>query len=81
MPIDGTPIPTLSELFALAARQSNTVRFNIETKITPDRPEEAPDPETFARLVVEEVRRAGVAKRTSIQSFDWRTLIAAKTRP
>ena len=39
---------------------------------------EAPDPETFARLVVEAVRSAGLARRTTIQSFDWRTLIAAK---
>lgn len=78
VPIDGTPIPTLRELIELVKRKDSVVRFNIETKISPDRPGDTPDPETFARLVVEEVQRAGIASLTTIQSFDWRTLIAAK---
>ncbi len=76
-PVDGERIPTLAALFALAATSSTSPRFNIETKIDPAKPAETPDPETFARLVVEAVRRAGVSSRTSIQSFDWRTLLAA----
>lgn len=76
--VDRTPIPTLTELFDLASRSGLTPRFNIETKSNPQKPDESPDPETFARLVVDEIRLAGVAARTSIQSFDWRTLIAAK---
>lgn len=76
--IDHTPVPTLSELIALAARSDPGVRFNIETKISPDHPEEAPDPETFARLVVEEVRKAKLEARATIQSFDWRTLVAVR---
>ena len=69
-PIDGTRIPRLSDLFRIAGG----VRFNIETKISPDAPHETLAPEPFARALIAEVRKAGVEKRTTIQSFDWRTL-------
>ena len=75
---DGQRIPTLAELFDLAGASGKTPRFNIETKLSPDKPDETPDPETFARLVVEAVRAAGLSARTTIQSFDWRTLLIAK---
>jgi glycerophosphoryl diester phosphodiesterase len=70
-PIDGTRIPKLSELLA---RVPAPVKFNIETKLVPEAPDETPPPEPFARAVIAEVRRAGVAQRTTIQSFDFRTL-------
>ena len=76
--VDGTRIPTLAALFALAEASGKAPGFNIETKIDPSRPDETPDPETFVRHVVAAVRRAGVASRTTIQSFDWRTLLAAQ---
>ena len=75
---DGERIPTLAALFELAGKSGKPVRFNLETKITPTSGEATPDPETFARLVVEAIRKAGVAARTTIQSFDWRTLVAVK---
>lgn len=71
-PIDGTRIPRLQDLFSVA-KQSN-VRFNIETKLVPEAPDETLAPEPFARALIAEVRKAGVAKRTTIQSFDFRTL-------
>jgi glycerophosphoryl diester phosphodiesterase len=77
-PVDGARMPALAELFALVARSGKSVRLNIETKIRPDRPEETADPETFARAVVEAVRAAKMESRTTIQSFDWRTLVIAK---
>ena len=77
-PVDGARVPTLVELFDLAKASGKTPRFNIETKLSPDKPGEAPDPETFARVVVDAVRAAGLSNRTTIQSFDWRTLIAAR---
>src|SRR5918999_3497571 len=70
-PIDGTRIPRLSELFAIAGP---TVRFNIETKISLDAPQDTLPPEPFARALVAEVRKAGVEARSTVQSFDWRTL-------
>jgi glycerophosphoryl diester phosphodiesterase len=74
-PADGARVPRLAELFELVAKAGNTaVRFNIETKLTPQAPAETLAPEAFALAVVAEVRKAGVEARTSIQSFDWRTL-------
>lgn len=67
--IDGTRIPRLSDLLSMA-----NVRFNVETKLVPEAPEETLAPEPFARAVIAEVRKAGVAARTTIQSFDFRTL-------
>jgi glycerophosphoryl diester phosphodiesterase len=70
-PIDGTRIPRLAELFA---RAGSKLRFNIETKISPQAPQETLPPAPFARALIAEIRKAGVEKRSTIQSFDWRTL-------
>ncbi len=70
-PLDGTRVPRLAELFA---RAGAAVRFNIETKIAADAPHDTLAPEPFARALIAEVRKAGVEARTTIQSFDWRTL-------
>jgi glycerophosphoryl diester phosphodiesterase len=75
---DGERIPTLADVFALVERLDKPVRFNLETKLTPTSGDAAPDAQTFARLVLDAVRKAGATARTTIQSFDWRTLLAAK---
>jgi glycerophosphoryl diester phosphodiesterase len=73
--MDGVRIPKLADVFDLVRRAHNDeVRFNIETKLSPLAPEEAAPPEEFARALIEVVRAAGVERRTTIQSFDWRTL-------
>jgi len=73
--VEGARIPRLSDVFALVERAGNsTVRFNIETKTSPVAPDESVAPERFADLLVATVRDAGMDHRTSIQSFDWRTL-------
>ncbi|HQZ16269.1 MAG TPA: glycerophosphodiester phosphodiesterase [Vicinamibacteria bacterium] len=72
---DGLRIPRLADVFALVKKSGNTtVRFNIETKITPDKPGETLPPQAFAEAVVKAVREAKMEKRAAIQSFDWRTL-------
>ncbi len=74
-PMDGTRIPRLADLFDLVRRARNTeVRFDIETKLSPLAPDETAAPEVMARALIHAVREAGVASRTTIQSFDWRTL-------
>lgn len=74
-PVDGERIPRLRDLFALVERSGNReLRFNIETKISPDRPAQTLPPAPFAEAVVRVVREAGMEKRSTIQSFDWRTL-------
>ena len=74
-PVDGTRIPRLADVFALVKKSGNeTVRFNIETKISPLEPGQTTGPEDFARKLVAAIRAGGMAKRATIQSFDWRTL-------
>jgi len=73
--VNGTRIPRLADLFALVRKAGNdAVRFNIETKISPLAPDQTANPETFTRTLIAVVRAAGMAQRTAIQSFDWRTL-------
>ena len=72
----GARIPTLDEVLALAPR--GNFLFNIEMKSDEDKPELAPPPDEFARLVVDAVRRHKLQQRVVIQSFDWRTLKAVK---
>ena len=74
-PADGARIPRLADVFALARKAGNdTVRFNIETKLSAQAPDETLPPAEFARALVAEICKAGVEARASVQSFDWRTL-------
>ena len=78
-PTDGARIPALDDVFALArVAGADHVRFNIETKITPASGDETPPPEDFAAAVAKAIRDAGLTARASVQSFDWRTLVALK---
>lgn len=73
--VDGARIPPLSELFRLVRDAGNErVNFAIETKLTPQRPDRTPDPETFVKLLMKAVGDAGMTDRVQVQSFDWRTL-------
>lgn len=76
-PRDGERIPTLAALFALVQARgaaAGTVRFNIETKIDPSKPDETAAPEPMVRALLAEIDKAGMAGRVTVQSFDWRTL-------
>lgn len=76
---DGERIPTLQALVALSRSMGrDKVRFNVETKLTPDRPDETVDPATFARAAVGAIRAEGLLARTTVQSFDWRSLLEVK---
>jgi glycerophosphoryl diester phosphodiesterase len=77
--VDGTRMPTLADVFALARRAGNdTVRFNIETKISPLHPQRTVAPAVFARALIAVVKASGVEHRVVMQSFDWRTLAVAQ---
>jgi glycerophosphoryl diester phosphodiesterase len=77
--MDGVRIPKLEDVFELARQARNDeVRFNVETKISPEAPDETAGPEEFARSLIGVVRASGMASRTTIQSFDWRTLAAVQ---
>ena len=72
---DGARIPRLADLFALVKKANNdVVRFNIETKISPEAPDETLSPAPFARALIAAIRAGGMERRSMIQSFDWRTL-------
>lgn len=75
-PVPGTRMPTLDEVLSL----SNQGRFeyNIETKSFPDKPQYTPSPDEFVRLFLEQVRKHRLESRVMLQSFDFRTLVAAK---
>ncbi len=77
-PADGETFPTFDELLQLVRTSNSRVRLNVETKITPDNAGDTVDPPTFARLIIEAARRAGMLERMTLQSFDWRTLVEAK---
>ena len=73
--VDGTSVPTLGEVFELVNRSgSQSVRFNIEIKINPQRPGLTFPVERFVEAVIDVVRRYQMEERVTIQSFDWRTL-------
>jgi glycerophosphoryl diester phosphodiesterase len=73
--VDGARLPALDELFALVKKAGNPdVRLSLETKLSPLSPDDTAAPEPFARALIAAVRAAGLAQRTTVQSFDWRTL-------
>jgi glycerophosphoryl diester phosphodiesterase len=75
VPLDGARVPRLADLFDLVKKGGHDkVRFAIETKVDPRQPDATLPPEAFAKAVVDEVRKAGMAGRSQILSFDWRTL-------
>lgn len=74
-PADGQRFPTLAEFFAQAAPG---VRFNIEIKTDPGKPDLTLDPAAFAKLAVEGVRKGKAEARSTLQSFDWRGLIEVR---
>jgi glycerophosphoryl diester phosphodiesterase len=77
--LNGVRIPRLKDLFELIKAQGNTqVQLAIETKITPQRPDQTPDPERFVQLLLQEIKDHGMSERVQILSFDWRTLQAVQ---
>jgi glycerophosphoryl diester phosphodiesterase len=81
--VDGERIPALNALFELAEKRgARETRFNIETKISPNAASDTLPPEPFVRALIAEIRKAGLTRRATIQSFDWRTLqIAQREAP
>ena len=72
---DGERIPTLAALFDLIqSRAATEVRFNIETKLFPTKPNDTASPEVLTHALLKVVQQKGMLQRVSIQSFDWRSL-------
>jgi glycerophosphoryl diester phosphodiesterase len=75
-PIRGTSIPTLDEVLALS--RWGSFGFDIEMKSFQDQPRYTPEPDGFARLLLDRIRAHSLEKRTVVQSFDFRTLMAMR---
>ena len=74
-PLDGTRMPRLEDVFALARRAGNElVRFNIETKLSPLYPQRTVAPDAFAKALINIIKNNKLEHRVTVQSFDWRTL-------
>lgn len=50
------------------------VRFNIETKVEGDKRKDSAEPQEFVDAILPVVAKHHATQRTTIQSFDWRTL-------
>jgi glycerophosphoryl diester phosphodiesterase len=77
-----TPIPTLDSVFEMVLKSarpnSRTIQFNIETKSDPAHPKFTPPPEAFVKLFLRSVKKYKMLERVTLQSFDYRTLKAAR---
>ncbi|MCP3960573.1 MAG: glycerophosphodiester phosphodiesterase [bacterium] len=76
--VAGARIPTLAEVFELAAATGDgEIRFNVETKIDPTVDDTVPL-EDFVALVIGIVRQHDIGERVTVQSFEWRALELVK---
>ncbi|MBI1860636.1 MAG: hypothetical protein HYR96_06940 [Deltaproteobacteria bacterium] len=79
--IEALHLSTLDGLFQWVAglkkagKLNRPIQFNIETKMTGTEPA---DPSIFAKTAIDIIRKAGVLDSTILQSFDFRTLVAAR---
>jgi len=69
-------MPTLDQVLSFS--DQGTFDYNIETKSFPDKPEYTPSPEQFVQLFLDQVHKHRLEKRVILQSFDFRTLVAAR---
>ncbi|MBD2099475.1 glycerophosphodiester phosphodiesterase family protein [Leptolyngbya sp. FACHB-261] len=76
----GEHIPTLAEVFEYQTRYfpKTQARYTIECKINPLRPRDTFGPIFFAQKIVNLVQEYGLLERVTVQSFDWRVLLAVK---
>jgi glycerophosphoryl diester phosphodiesterase len=78
---DGERIPTLDAVFELARREAPaSLRFNIETKLSPLAPDETAPPEAMVDALLAVIDQHGLRGRVTVQSFDWRTLALVHRR-
>jgi glycerophosphoryl diester phosphodiesterase len=76
--VPGARIPTFGEVAALVRHSGRSdIRLNVETKISPLVDDTAPY-DVFTRKLVTAIHRARLDDRTTIQSFDWRTIRYAR---
>ena len=74
--IAGVRMPLLRQALALVnCYQGDRIWLNVETKVEAGAPQETAPREQFVQVTAEEIRRAGLLERVTIQSFDWGALM------
>ncbi|MEV6371964.1 glycerophosphodiester phosphodiesterase family protein [Micromonospora musae] len=74
--VPGARMPLLREVFDLVKRyDADDVKLNVETKVEAGAPTETAPREQFVQVTAAEIRRAGLLKQVTIQSFDWGALM------
>ena len=79
-PAENERYPTLKEVFDLAREAGKQVRFNIEIKTDPTRPDDTAPIDEFAVAVVDLLRAENMVDRVYVQSFDFRPLLVVKKK-
>lgn len=71
----GARMPQLRDVLDLVRRyRAHDVQLNIETKVEAGAPSETAPREQFVQVAAREIRRSGLARQVTIQSFDWGSL-------
>ncbi|MFD6163217.1 glycerophosphodiester phosphodiesterase family protein [Nocardia sp. NPDC060256] len=81
--VPGNRIATLPALFDLVKTYRGAhLRYNIETKVEAEHPEQSATPQEFVDVILSTVAAAGETGNVDIQSFDWRSLpLVRKANP
>ncbi len=75
----GARMLTLREFFDLVkSYKADHVLMNIEIKVEAGAPEETAPRELFVRTVLDEIKRSGLTRQITIQSFDWGALMLVR---
>ncbi|MET9343328.1 glycerophosphodiester phosphodiesterase [Nonomuraea sp. NPDC003804] len=78
-PVPGARMATLREVFELVDRyRARRVMLNVETKVEAGAPHETAPREQFVQVTLAEIRRAGLMRQVTIQSFDWGALMRVR---
>ncbi|KAK9372288.1 PLC-like phosphodiesterase [Lipomyces chichibuensis] len=76
-----TRIATLEEVLDLIdCYGDKQIGINLETKLDPDNQNETLPVDKYINDIIPILQKRGFASRTTIQSFDWRTLIGIKKK-
>lgn len=82
--IPGEKMPKLEEVFEMVKeyekRTGRKVFLNIETKVSPEHPDETFSPEFFVDKLLELVFRYGMQEQVIVQSFYWKTIMLVKEK-
>ncbi|WP_040811896.1 glycerophosphodiester phosphodiesterase [Nocardia concava] len=79
--LPGNKIARLPELFDLVKTYPgafDALRYNVETKVEAEHPEQSATPEEFVDVILGAVAAANATDKVEIQSFDWRSLPLVK---